>query len=319
MTDTQEAFRTVALTGGTGFVGGHILDRLCAKSWRVKALSRRAGQLDRADGSVTGITGTLGSSDALDALVSDADIIIHCAGLLSASRSQDFHTANAEGTANLVRAVLASARQPRFILVSSLAAREADLSPYAASKHAGEQVLQRLGAALPWSIVRPPAVYGPGDRATLMLFRQLAKGIGLLPNARGRFSMIYVEDLADAIVALASSPHGQGQILEVDDGTPEGYSWSEVAAIAERSLGQRVRTFVIPKPIQHLISAAGAVTNALTGRPPMLSEGKIRELAHDDWICRDHPLGDVIGWQPKVDFARGFAKTLAWYKAEGWI
>jgi nucleoside-diphosphate-sugar epimerase len=319
MTDRQPVPGTIALTGATGFVGSHILDRLTAAGWQVTALSRRPGHLDTADSSVREVVGTLAEPRALAELVTDADVVVHCAGLVAARRASDFHAVNVDGTRHLIRAAAASPRRPRIILLSSLAAREPQLSAYAASKREAETVLKGEGGSLSWSVVRPPAVYGPRDRATLSLFRQFAAGTALLPNRQGRFSLIYVEDLADAVVSLVQAGPGSGDVLEIDDGTPGGYSWEALVTTAEQGLDRRIRRIYVPRPVQRLVGAISTAVAAVTARPPMLSKGKINEIGHADWVCHGPLLNERIGWQPSVQFARGFAKTLAWYKAEGWI
>ena len=319
MTDSQAGSQTIALTGATGFVGSHILDRLTTAGCQVAALSRRRGQLEAPDRPVREVVGSIADHEALVDLVAEADVVVHCAGLVAARRSGEFHAVNVEGTARLIRAAAASPKQPRIVLLSSLAAREPHLSAYAESKRGAETVLGEEGRSLSWSVLRPPAVYGPRDRATLTLFRQFAAGLALLPNRQGRFSLIYVEDLAEAVLALVRSAPESGHILEIDDGRPDGYSWSELVAIAEQALNRRIRQVFVPKALQRLVGAISTATAALTDRPPMLSEGKINEIAHTDWVCHGPLLSERVDWRPDVQFAKGCAETLSWYKAKGWI
>ncbi len=311
----------VALTGGSGFVGGHILRRLLAEGWQVRALTRRRDglpQIDTPAGRLTPVLGDLASNAALGELLAGAEAVVHCAGLVAARRSGDFHRVNAQGTERLLQAAQASGGAPRIVLVSSLASREPQLSPYAASKRQAEEALRRLGAEMPWRILRPPVVYGPGDRATLPLFRQFARGFALLPGGGGRFSMLYVEDLAAAAAAALAPEGASGTVLEPDDGTAGGYGWAEVLAAAERQTGRPIRTLTVPRAVQRLAAALSAAGAAITGRAPMLSQGKVNEIAHPDWVCAA-PLGDCISWRPAVGLDEGFSRTFAWYKAAGWL
>jgi nucleoside-diphosphate-sugar epimerase len=313
----------VALTGATGFVGRHLLRRLAAEGWPLRALTRRPGALapEAAPeaGLVTPVVGDLDSEAALAELVAGADVVVHCAGLVAARSAAEFQRVNAEGTARLLRAAVAGGRQPRFLLISSLAAREPQLSPYAHSKRQAEEALRRDAAGLAWQVLRPPVVYGPGDRATLPLFRQFARGLVLRPAGGGRFSMLYVEDLAAAVAALLAQGGPAGRVMELDDGTPGGYGWDEVIAAAARQRGRPVRALPVPRPVQRLAAAVGSAAAALTGRPPVLSQGKVNEIAHPDWVCRSGLLGDCISWRPAVALDEGFARTTAWYKAAGWL
>ncbi len=309
----------IALTGGSGFVGGHIQRRLIAAGWQVKALTRRPGGLAAAGSGLTPVQGDLDSPSALAELVSGADAVIHCAGLVAARRVGDFHRVNTEGTANLLRAATAGASPPRFILISSLAAREPQLSPYARSKRQAEDRLRQIGTGLDWQVLRPPVVYGPGDRATLPLFSQFARGLALRPGGDGRFSMIYVEDLAAAATDLLEQALPSGKIMELDDGSQDGYGWNEVLAAAERQFDRRIRAIAVPYFLQRLAAAASVAGATVTGRAPVLSQGKVSEIAHQDWVSRNDLLSDFTSWRPIVGLDEGFSRTIAWYKAAGWL
>ena len=309
----------VALTGATGFVGGHLLRRLAADGWQLRALTRQPGALAPETDAVTPIAGDIDSEAALAELVAGADVVVHCAGLVAARSAAEFQRVNAEGTARLLRAAVAGGAEPRFLLISSLAAREPQLSPYAHSKRQAEEALRRDAAGLTWQVLRPPVVYGPGDRATLSLFRQFARGLVLRPAGSGRFSMLYVEDLAAAVAALLAQGGPAGRIMELDDGAPGGYGWDEVIAAAGRQLGRPVRALPVPRSVQRLAAAAGSAGAAITGRPPVLSQGKVNEIAHPDWVCRTGLLGDCISWRAAVGLDEGFSRTTAWYKAAGWL
>lgn len=308
----------VALTGATGFVGGHLLRRLTAAGWQVRALTRRPAALCPGE-AVTPVVGDLESEAALAELVAGATAVVHCAGLVAARSAAEFQQVNAEGTARLLRAATSGVTPPRFLLISSLAAREPQLSAYAASKRRAEEILRDRMAGHSWQVLRPPVVYGPGDRATLPLFRQCARGLVLRPAGEGRFSMLYVEDLADAVTALLAQDASAGRIMELDDGKADGYGWEDVLATAERQLGRRIRSLAVPRPVQRLAAALGSLGAAATGRPPMLSRGKVNEIAHPDWVCRNGLLSDCISWRAAVGLDEGFSNTAAWYKAAGWL
>lgn len=307
----------VALTGATGFVGGHILRRLAADGWQLRALTRRPGGLSEVSTATT-VAGDLGSDAALAELVAGADAVVHCAGLVAARNAAEFNRVNAAGTARLLRAAGAAGVR-RFVLISSLAAREPQLSPYAASKRQGEEALRAQGGGLAWQVLRPPVVYGPGDRATLPLFRQFARGLVLRPAGAGRFSMLYVEDLAAAVATLLAEAPPSGQVMELHDTMAAGYGWDDILAAAERQFGRRIRALPVPRPVQRAAAAFASLGTAVTGRPAILSQGKVNEIAHPDWVCRHALLSDCISWAPAVGLDEGFSRTAAWYKAAGWL
>lgn len=302
---------TVALTGGTGFIGGHVARLLMDSGWTVRLLARRspthplwAGRRYQA------VPGDLGDAAALADLVAGADAVVHLAGLVRARDRQGFRAANEAG-ARAVAVAARAANVPRAVLVSSIAAREPGLSDYAASKLAGEHAVAAAGGD--WLVLRPTAVYGPWDTAMLALFR--AVGLGIVPVRReARVSFVHVADVARAIAAaLATRETG---VRELDDGREGGYLWAEVVALAGATLGRSARTMALPAPAFLVAGyAAGALARA-SGRAAFFSLGKARELVHPDWRCQA-PWPD--GWRPSIGLEQGLAETVAWYRERGWI
>ena len=309
---------TIALTGGTGFIGQHLIRRLSAAGWEVRALTRRPGAIATAPGIIP-LEGALDQTAALDRLVEGVTAVIHCAGLVKARSRAGFDAVNVTGTANLLTAALAQPAPPKFLHISSIAAREPALSDYAASKRASEAVLEAAAGALNWQVLRPPAVYGPGDTMTLPLFRQFSWGLALLPSRQGRFSLLHVEDLADGVSALLEADVASGQIMELDDGRAGGYGWPEVTAAAGASLGKSIRSYAVPRPLLRTLAAVGTGLSLACGRTPILTQGKINEITHPDWVCRHNRLDALTPWRPRIGIDEGFAGTISWYKSQGWI
>ncbi len=309
----------VALTGATGFIGRALVPRLLAADWRVKALLRRPDSALEAEG-VQAVRGALDADDSLRDLVAEADVVIHCAGAIKARSRAAFQEINAAGTAGLAATAAAAPQRPRFLLLSSLAAREPGLSDYAASKRQAEAEVARHAGKLDWVALRPPAVYGPGDQATLTLFKQFSRGQAFLPRpADKRVSLLFIDDLIEAILHLLERPRWQGDVIELDDGRPQGYAWTELAEIASAGLEKPVATLSLPRGLLWLPAAANEVLAPLLGRAPMLTRGKLRELFHEDWVCRRQSGTALNGWQGHITFEQGFPRTLAWYKERGWL
>ncbi|MFP6745547.1 MAG: NAD-dependent epimerase/dehydratase family protein [Alphaproteobacteria bacterium] len=306
------------MTGASGFVGGHIAHELIAQGWRVSALVRRRDAT--LPGGVVPVSGDLEDSSSLIELVTGADAVIHCAGVVGAVDRAGFQAVNVGGTARLATAATGLERPPRFIQMSSLAAREPALSAYGASKRDGEQALLHHGERLDWTILRPAAVYGPGDRATLAFFKQWQSGFMVVPAGGGqRLSLIHGADLAAAVVALLASGAGVGVTFEVGDRHPVGYSWREVAAAGGRALGRRVTCVPVPRAVLMAAAAASAAAHGLIGRTPMVTPGKVRELYHPDWVCDGHALAAATGWSPTATMEEGIITTAAWYREQGWL
>lgn len=256
--------------------------------------------------------GSLEDRPALDALLAGAGAVIHCAGAVRGATQSDFDRVNADGVTRLAEAAAAFEPAPRFLLLSSLAARMPQLSHYAASKRKGEAALKAAPEKLRWTILRPPAVYGPGDRELAPLFRSIARGLAPVPAAAtGRFSLIHVDDLASAVLCWLRADAGHGKTFELDDGCAGGYDWTTVLEIAGRALGRSepVRRVPVPVPLLRLAAWANLTAACLLGYAPMLTPGKVREITHPDWLCDSHDFAAATGWRPVIGLESGLART----------
>lgn len=308
---------TLAVTGGTGFVGVHLLRIATEQGYAVRALTRRP-QPDRSDVTwpqVTWITGALDDTDSLCRLCDGADAVVHLAGVIKARTRAEFEVGNIGGTRAMLEAADASGVR-RFVHVSSLAAREPQLSTYAATKAGAEAAVR--GSKLDWTIIRPPAVYGPGDRETLTFFRLVARGLALVPNA-GRFSVIEVTDLARAILALVGAPASHGLTLEVDDGTPGALDHATLARLIGAAVDRQPRLIRLPAIALRLAAIGDMAAGRITGRVPQLTLEKARELAHADWVSDTGAMERLGVWQPTVPAPAGIMATAAWYRQQGWL
>lgn len=309
----------VAVTGATGFVGQRLVALLAADGWRVRLLLRRDPVRPEWRGvEPQVVAGDLADPVALAQLVSGADAVVHVAGLIKAARRRQYYAINHQGSVALADAVLAEAPAARFLHVSTIVAREPALSDYAGSKRAGEDaVRERLGQRV--TVLRPPAVYGPGDRETLLFF-QLA-GRHLVPlagPAEARAAMIHVDDLTALLVALLREAP-QGAVLSAADARPQGYSWREVFHTAARAVGNPgARLFQAPAALLHTIALAGDI-GRVAGSANMLNHQKLRELRHRDWSVTEDQWARPAGWMPRYQLSDGFGQTVAWYRRAGWL
>ncbi|MBW1849951.1 MAG: NAD-dependent epimerase/dehydratase family protein, partial [Deltaproteobacteria bacterium] len=211
----------------------------------------------------------------------------------------------------LVQAATEQHPAPRFLLMSSLAAREPHLSPYAASKRQGEEVLAEGSGEMQWSVLRPPPVYGPGDKELLPLFRWMGRGIAPVPGpSHARFSILYIQDLAAATVQWLACENTRKRVFELHDGQPNGYGWEDLIHTIARLTGRRVRRVAIPAPFLEWLAKLNTIAARLAGYTPMLTPGKVRELRHLNWVCDNTLLSRETGWTPRVRLEEGLRCTL---------
>lgn len=308
--------KIVALTGATGFVGAYILNRLLGlPDVRVNALTRRPQEPREG---VTWIPGSLNERAALEALAEGADAVVHCAGLVKARTCQEFEAVNKEGTGRVAEAAAGAGTNPHFVLVSSLAAREPHLSYYAGSKRAGEDLVRTQQGLDHWTIIRPPAVYGPGDTEILKWLRSMRSGFALAPGSlENRFSLIHAADVAGAVAGVLWREATHGKTYELDDGQAEGYAMADIASIVGPLLERRVRCLAIPRAAISTFGLLNEVTAAMTGGVPMLSRAKAREVTHPDWTSRGDRLQELGVWKPTIPATKGLTETVRWYQDQG--
>ncbi len=306
--------RTIAVTGATGFLGQHLVRAIAERGLLPRILSRR----DPISPFWRGIEpqvvlGDLSSAAALARLCDGADVVVHLAGLIKAADRPAFDKVNVDGARAVAKA--ASDAGARFALVSSLAAREPRLSDYAASKRAGEEAV--LAVAPHALIVRPPAIYGPGDRETVGLFAA-AQASRVLPvlSPASRVAMIEVRDAAAQILDLVVG--ARTGLASICDARPDGYAWTEIMGAAAAAVGAPPpRLLRVPEGLIRLAGALADGASKISKQPSVFGSGKARELSHPDWAFSDDP--SLASSPSRHDVARGFGETVDWYRSAGWL
>ena len=302
---------TLAVTGGTGFVGQALLDRALGDGLEVRALARRP-QAPRPN--LDWVAGDLADRQALSRLCAGAEAVVHVAGVVRAADPSAFEQANVTGTLNVIAAARA-AGVPRLVFVSSLSAREPGLSHYGASKARAEKLVKASG--LDWTIVRPPAVYGPRDREMLELFKSAKWGIVPAP-AEGRASVIHVEDLARLLLAMVlGGETASYRVYEPDDGRDGGWDHYDLARAIAWAVGRRRP--LVPRLSRRTMEWVARADTRWRGAHAKLTLDRVGYLTHPDWVAR-RSRGVPAGlWEPRIDTREGLKATARWYRQEGWL
>jgi len=325
----------IFVTGGTGFVGSHLVSTLLGAGHDVTCLVRNPAKAARRFGDRLPalIEGGLTDSPAIERGCGGADAIFHVAGLVAAPTAADLHRINAEATGRLCG--IARERAPglaHFVYVSSLAAagptapgapiredrRPQPVSAYGRSKLAGEALVRESG--LPWTVVRPPTVYGPWDRELLKVFRLARRGVvPVFGDGAQENSLIYAPDLAEAL-ASCLVPAAVGRTYFAAH--PEIVTQRELSERIHRTVrgeGTAPRIVRIPAPLARAVLSIIGTVAALTRTPTLLSRDKANEFLADAWTCRPDALRVDTGWRAGTDLTAGLRRTAAWYRDRQWL
>ncbi|HUP34073.1 MAG TPA: NAD-dependent epimerase/dehydratase family protein [Candidatus Limnocylindria bacterium] len=322
------------MTGGTGFIGSHLVEALLAQGHEVRCLVRDTRRLGWISGlpSVMLAQGGMDEPHSLEEGMRGVDQVYHVAGLTRARAAREFFRVNAEGTRHLVRACLETPGGPRRLVhLSSLAAvgpmpmatacaedvPPRPVSPYGRSKLQGEAAVLGVRDRLHVTVLRPPVVYGPRDRGVLEVARWVGRGLLPMPAGPSRtLSLCYVEDLVTALLTAGEAKVPSGEIFHV---ASEGaFTWEQVGDALGEALGKHPTPLRIPVPILLALATGADALAWLTGRSSYFSRGRVREAA-GHWLCDTGKARRQLGIVPRVGLRKGAAVTVNWYRETGWL
>ncbi len=325
----------VLVTGATGFVGSHVVDELLQRGYDVSYIARSTSNLRWLTGKkATRVDGSLSDLQSLRGAVENVDAIIHVAGLTAAKNEAEFLKGNRDATRNLLDAVRAyNPGLRRFTHISSLAVcgpakdedhpvRETDslhpITAYGRTKKLAEDEV-RAADDISWTIIRPPAVYGPRDSAILTFFQAVQKGVAtFIGFDNKKVSLVHVADLARGIVdaTVSSVAHHQTYFISSD----EFYTWPQIAAATGEIMGKK-RLLRIRLPHAAVLGIAGVVGffGKALGKPPVLDYEKGLDIIQSYWICSTEKARKELGYRQQVPIEKGLRDTVLWYRAEKWL
>ena len=319
---------SVLLTGGSGFLGGHLAEALVAGGHRVTASVRRTSDTRRLDRlELRKVELDLGAEDRAEdrleaaAALAGCDAIVHCGALTRARNESEFMAVNAAGTLRLGRAA-AKAGVGRFVFISSLAARGPDgasgpVSPYGRSKADAEAGLASIPGPMEVTVLRPGGVYGPWDFDLLPLFRLAARGWTAIPRSHAPLQPVYVADVVSAVLAALEAAPAP---LPLPIAAAERHSWRALASALMAAVDRPGRVVRLPSALWLAAGALSELASRLTGSPPAFDRRRARDLSAYAWTCDiESSRRHLDPWRPRVGIEEGLARTAEWYRRRGWL
>ncbi|HEY3346285.1 MAG TPA: NAD-dependent epimerase/dehydratase family protein [Nitrospirota bacterium] len=323
------------VTGGTGFIGSHLVEELLVRGFEVTCLVRDPLNLNWLNGPCCGkdirfVRGDCRDPESLVGRLDGAEYVFHLAGVTKAARSREYYNANAEGADNIAKAA-AQAGVRKFVHVSSQAAagpssagvprREEDppmpVSDYGRSKLLGEQNVLGLKDAMDVAVVRPTAVYGPRDRDVYEFFRMVGRGFRTSFADERLISICHVEDLVDGIMRAALKNTRSGDVFFISGDRP--YTWDEIGEAISEAVGRKATRVVLPLAALSAVAIASEAVSLITRRPALLNRQKVQEVRQRYWVADTARAKEQLGFSASINFADGARQTARWYRENGWL
>jgi dihydroflavonol-4-reductase len=323
----------ILITGATGFIGGHLAKKLQQNGHNLRCLVRQSSNLSSLAGlPIEYVHGDLFTQNILCDAVKDVDYVYHVAGVTKAKTKDEYFRGNQLATRNLLEAVRSvKPNLKRFVHVSSQAAVGPSvngtidettpfhpITTYGVSKMEAERECMRVMDEIPITIIRPPAVYGPGDKDIFEFFKTMNKGLQPMIGFNNKeVSLIHVKDLVDGIVLAGESGNSVGQTYFIS--SENFYNWKEVGEITSRVMGRKVIRLRIPEPLVYTIAGIAEVYSILSRRAVLLNWEKAKDIVQDAWTCSIAKAKKELGYKESLTLEQGIADTVGWYREHGWL
>jgi len=326
--------KTAFVTGGTGFIGSHLVESLLEKGYTVRCLVRDENKPGYLAGlPVEMFYGDLFSTDVLERAIAGADYVYHVAGVVASKTKEGFYHGNRDASRNII-AITARVNPTlkKFIHVSSLAAvgpgagsAPVDettpyhpITTYGKSKMEAEQEVLKFSATLPITIVRPPAVYGPRDPATFDFFKTIYGGLEPIVGFTDKYvTLVHSSDLVNGIILAGESEKSAGQTYFL--GSEKIYSWNEIGTVTKQVMGKKAFRIRLPEPLVYAVAATVGFFASFGSKPSVLNFEKGRDMVQSNWTVDVSKAKRDFGFRQNMELPEGVRQTVQWYIDNKWM
>lgn len=326
--------QVAVVTGGTGFVGSHLVDLLLDKGYEVRCIIRKSSDLKWLQGKDVKIYDCgLYDKEALKEVIKDSDYIFHVAGVVKSKTREGYFKGNVETTRTLIEAALESgANLKRFLVVSSQTVtgpsydgkpvnEESECKPittYGKSKLEEEKLVLSFKDQLPVTICRAPAVYGERDTEIFIYFKTFSKGLTTtIGFNEKKLSLIHVQDLVNGFYLAATNDIAIGKIYFIS--SEEFYTWPQINNITAKIIGKKPIVIKVPHFLVYTIAAVAQFAAMFSSKPATLNIEKAKDITQQYWICDTSKAVRELGYRQKISIEEGIKRTVDWYKEMKWI
>ncbi len=322
------------VTGGNGFIGSFLVERLLERNYQVKCLVRKTSNLRWIkDLPVQLVYGDVTNFDSLISLVKEIDYVYHLGGIVRAKNEQDFYLVNKEGSKNLLEACKQqNSNIKRFVYVSSQAAvgpsndgipiTEDDfpcpISNYGKSKLAGEQEVVNYQKYFPVTIIRPPSVYGPRDDDILTIFKYIKSGIKpQIGKGEKKISIVHVNDLVRGILLAAEHKKAENETFFITN--QNDCLWSELENLIAKVMGKNGVFVRVPEFLLDGIAFVSEKIARISGKAAIVNRDKALEMKQSYWLVDGSKAEKILGFVNEINIKEGLRQTYLWYQQQGWL
>lgn len=330
----MENKKIAVVTGGTGFVGSHLVDLLITKNFEVRCIIRKTSSLKWLEGKNVKIYKSgLFDKTGLAEVLKDADYLFHVAGVVRSKTKEGFFKGNVETTKNLLEVISElNNKIKRVVIVSSLTACGPSkngkpvteetvpqpITTYGKSKLAEEKLAQEYMKKIPITICRAPAIYGEREADIYAMFKGVSKGVMTLVGFNNKkLSLIHGRDFVNGLYLSAISEKAKNQIYFIS--SEEIYDWSQVSDAMEKAVGKKAFRLKIPHSIIYLVGGISHIANYFSSKPATFNFEKAKDFVQESWTCDTSKAIRDIGYTQQISLEDGMKITADWYKEHKWL